>query len=442
MVQVVINLDTEDYTSPASDDSIIALAEIMRSEGVRGSFNIVAQLAVALVERGRQDVIDALKHHEINYHGNKHSWHPTHTEYTDTENWQAGYDRFMAEESSGIDIVKRVFGVDMLHASVTPGSVVSAQAIHGYVELGIPMCIASIVFNDESGGARWYCNALDIEFNGYLDSLLLHEGIQGVRNRLEEWSRLERLVLCIHPNIINHTRFWDEVNMKGENLVNWGEWIIPESRPSWQIRRFFDDFREFIRMLKRHGSFEFVTYESIWLEKKRQVKRVVTRQSLLDMLNQTSRSFFHCETDGTSYSLADLFWAAVHFLNEPNEAYAAERSIGPVFEPLGVVGRTEVAASEVMEAAMRLQGERIVPHSIDVGGKLLGPRDFMEAALQVLEGQSVAVVSPKPQMPDTYRCYGMESLSLAGEWLFPDSFKDEWVSNRLNWQSWTIRSDI
>ena len=37
------------------------------------------------------------------------------------------------------------------------------------------------------------------------------------------------------------------------------------------------------------------------------------------------------------------------------------------------------------------------------------------------------------------RCSGLENLNLSGKWIHPDSFKDDYVSERLRLQLWTLR---
>ena len=60
---MVICLDVEDYTSPASagmDDIPKWLAETMTDVGVTGSFFVIGEKARSLEARGRQDVIEAM----------------------------------------------------------------------------------------------------------------------------------------------------------------------------------------------------------------------------------------------------------------------------------------------------------------------------------------------------------------------------------------------
>ena len=76
MTEVIFSFDTEDYTNPGSDEAILRLAGALQAESIRASFNFVAALAEALVERDRYDILEALRFHEINYHSYRHSWHP------------------------------------------------------------------------------------------------------------------------------------------------------------------------------------------------------------------------------------------------------------------------------------------------------------------------------------------------------------------------------
>src|SRR5512142_2723183 len=132
MTQVLFSFDTEDYTNPGSDEAILRLAETLRAEGIRASFNLVGALAEALVARDRQDILDALRYHEINYHTYRHSWHPVPAEYSDGPDWDGPYRRLVSEEAPGIESVKRIFGRQRMFTSVPPGNCVTAQGLYAY----------------------------------------------------------------------------------------------------------------------------------------------------------------------------------------------------------------------------------------------------------------------------------------------------------------------
>lgn len=440
MTQVVFSFDTEDYVSPVSDNAILRLSAILKAEGVKGCFNVVAELAQTLVDRKRFDVIESLEGHEVDYHSYRHSWHPTIVEYSDTEIWEEGYQKFLEEESKGIQIVKNVFKRDKLWASIPPGNCISSQAIYGYVELGVNVYSGS-VFKGTSGKGIWFCNALNLENNCYIDNILHGKGLAEVGENLENWSRWDRLVICCHPNLIYHNEFWDALNFNGSNMTKWGEWTIPAQRPEHEIEKYYDDFRETIRILKDDSRFEFVTYEDIWKEQQKKGPRVIPFETLKRFLNLIKMNFFYIVHDNDSYSLADIFHATVHFLCGNQNDFPVVESVGPMYEPAGVTGTLSVSSKMINQAARQLLNHKEIPHEIYLGHVPIGPRDFMEAAIQVFEGKSEVMIYPKPQLPDISTYYRLNDFNLRNTWMYSKSFIDTWVSDRIKWQSWTIRSE-
>ncbi len=444
MVQVLLSFDTEDYTSPLSDDAIYQLAMILAGQGVRGCFNFVGELAKTLRERGRTDIFEAMKAHEIDYHSYRHTWHPTMVEYTDSEDWEAGYKRFLQEESEGAQWVKDIFGVDRLWAFVPPGNCIAPQAIYGTPELDMPIYSGSL-FKETGGAGIWYCNALNLENNFYIDHVLLTEGLEGVKSRIEEWSEWQRVIICCHPNIIPFTEYWDAVNLKGNNLVEWGAWKHPPVRPPEDVERFYADFAAAIRLIKEDGRFEFVTYEQLW-KSIPNAQRSIPLQKLKALLAKAAERFFYQVDEEGSYSLADLFLASAHYLSGRNGTYFAGKAMGPMREPAGIEVPTVVTAKAVRAAAAGLANLSEVPDRISIPDPerpdlFIGPADFIAAAAGVLDGKASVTLVPARQMPDTSGFYRFDDFQLANTWMYPENFKDRWVTRRLKWQAWTIRPE-
>ena len=108
-VYVVLWFDTEDYILPASDDAAKRLAEFLTAQGLRATFKVVGEKARVLEARHRNDVIAALKKHEIGFHSNYHSRQPTPAEYESVLDWEQGAEEFDRRERPGFDAVSRVF---------------------------------------------------------------------------------------------------------------------------------------------------------------------------------------------------------------------------------------------------------------------------------------------------------------------------------------------
>ena len=74
-------MDVEDLIDPESDDIAKICAEILLEEGVQATMCIVGEKARLLRKRRRVDVIEALSKHDIGYHTDLHSVHPTIAEF-------------------------------------------------------------------------------------------------------------------------------------------------------------------------------------------------------------------------------------------------------------------------------------------------------------------------------------------------------------------------
>src|SRR5256714_639569 len=136
-VRVILWFDTEDYLLPADDDATKRLAEMLSSKGIRATFKIVGEKARVLEKRGRNDVIAALKHHDIGYHANFHSVHPTPSEYLAEAGLLDGIAEFARREGGGAADVRRILGVPTLSCYGQPGSSWGAQAIAALKQIGV-----------------------------------------------------------------------------------------------------------------------------------------------------------------------------------------------------------------------------------------------------------------------------------------------------------------
>src|SRR6266536_5768571 len=100
-IYVTLWFDTEDYILPQSDDAAKRLAETLTRLGVRATFKVVGEKARTLERRGRHDVIAALKKHDLGFHSDFHSVHPTPSEYLADCGFIDGVAEFARREGDG-----------------------------------------------------------------------------------------------------------------------------------------------------------------------------------------------------------------------------------------------------------------------------------------------------------------------------------------------------
>src|SRR5688572_12795064 len=136
-IDVTLWFDTEDYLLPASDDAAKRVADLLTERKVRATFKVVGEKARTLEKRNRTDVIAALKRHDIGYHSNYHSVHPTPAEYLAECALLDGIDEFVRREGPGAADVRRIFGVETLACYGQPGSSWGPQTIAGLKQIGV-----------------------------------------------------------------------------------------------------------------------------------------------------------------------------------------------------------------------------------------------------------------------------------------------------------------
>ena len=134
--KVAFFFDTEDFIQPRSADAIRDIANILRSEGVRGHFAMIGYLGKKLVDWRRTDVLDALKHHLIGTQTLYHSLHPNITEYTDIEDYSRARELAMRDECRGIGMLQAATGHEKMWCSVLPGNGNTVVALYLYADIG------------------------------------------------------------------------------------------------------------------------------------------------------------------------------------------------------------------------------------------------------------------------------------------------------------------
>jgi hypothetical protein len=108
---VFICFDTEDPINPEADDVLLRLAQTYDRAGVPACFFMVGEKARVLRARGRKDVLDALRKHEIDYHGNHWFEFPEPAlVYGNRDPWDDAVRKGLEYEAPGIQDVAEITG--------------------------------------------------------------------------------------------------------------------------------------------------------------------------------------------------------------------------------------------------------------------------------------------------------------------------------------------
>ena len=446
MTDLVFSFDTEDLANIAGFDGILRTAEILRKHNVRGCFQIVGRLAELLEKHGRQDVIDALKYHEIDTHSLGHSLHPTINECTDLENFDEAFDLLLAREKECEDILKRIFGVEKLRSACPPGNSVSYVAHYVYHHMGIPVYAGDELAGKKLPVPAWYCNLLCTNYDLNLEGFLLKrdEKLVPIRPRTEEEIRAkfdevaatkDFFVCYHHPSMCMYSQYWDLVNCYGENAPE-GQWRESKKNPPEMIEAYYRNFDFLVGMLKADPRFRITTYEKLADRYGNPVRKI--RLKDLPALKAQLDEDFHPVTLPHSYCIADIFHACRAFLCGAEE-YICGDVRGFLEDPFAITAPTTVTKDELIQSAKRIPAEGWLPRSVIVGSSILGAADWLRAALAALCGEETVTVAPAGWQIDLDQFPRLRDLNLKQTWVDVKDMMDNHVSRRNRLQSWTIR---
>src|SRR6185503_10069938 len=275
-VDVILWFDTEDYLLLADDDASKRLAEMLTERKIRATFKMVGEKARVLEQRKRRDVIAALKKHDIGYHSDFHSVHPTPSEYLADCGLLDGIAEFARREGDGAADVRRIFGVKTLSCYGQPGSSWGPQTMAALKQIGVaPSGVGCYVDEGSHVGLNnkpfWYANTLTVysmgRGRGYT-RMDLHDAsavepakkeVSEMAKRLGEKDGGGLISIFYHPCEWVHQQFWDGVNFsRGANPPR-EEWKPPPQRTAEETEGAFRRFGEYVDHIKSIPGLRFVT---------------------------------------------------------------------------------------------------------------------------------------------------------------------------------------
>ncbi len=441
--KIMFCYDTEDFTTVESTEAAAKMADILTEEGCKGSFMTVGRVAQELIKSKRFDLIDRLNRHEIDFHTKDHTVHPTLIEYTDIEDFNRAAGRLLKEECEGMGMVKAVFGNENFYAAVPPGPSRSYAAMIIYNELGIPVYADSVLPTKE-GKDIFYCGALQLDYTVWFEGDIFdrYSGDDSIIDELKDrLATREKAIIYDHPNRFIFDEFWDAVNYNKENLCEYGKWTPCHRRSDEDIEKYFDLYRRLIRSIKNDSRFEITTPGEYWESIKDKQNRTV-RKSDIPAIKAALEADFAPVSNPVSLSISEIFDAALNFLAGAEE-YEVKRVYGFLKSPAGISENTVVKSSAIKEAASNIlrpdEGPFFIPEEVRVGDKLLGAADFLFAMLETLCGKEDIVLTPRPQLNSLDDFPELRDLNYKGTWIYSDSLMDDYLSDRLRLQCWTLR---
>jgi hypothetical protein len=393
-VYVTLWFDTEDYILPQSDDAAKRLAEMLTRLGIKATFKIVGEKARVLEQRGRKDVITTLKKHEIGYHSNYHSIHPTPAEYLQNAEWDEGVAEFHRREISGVKDIQRIFGVTP-SCYGQPGSSWGPQSYPALRQMGINVYLdeASHVGIDDQ--PFYYGGMLNIfKMRSSVCRMELFEENSVTKGKAGFSAAYEKLrakgggtiSIYYHPCEWVHQEFWDGVNFsRGANPLR-QDWKHPRTRTSEETEKAFRGFEEYVRFIKAQPGVQYVTASEL---QKIYEDRAKTRKlsfGELELLSQSLKKEISFQTiNELTLSAADCFYLLSEYVLSSYAKPPAELPIlsGPArqFVPSFLQTPKSVKYQDFMVAVDKVRAYYLstnrIPSEVFIGSVRISPQDYL-----------------------------------------------------------------
>jgi len=467
-VYVYIWFDIEDYVTEEADNLPLVALSILDRHGARATCKMVAEKVRVLLERDRSDVIAAISAHDVGYHLDTHSRHPTVYEYLADKDTLDGAREFEERERVGLGVVEKTFG----RSSSCFGHPGPAWGPHYYPamqSMGIPVYLDETPIVNLGNQPYWYCGVLNL--NGANENFVkfdytfespngikkLKEQFEEIHGRLEKDGRGGCISFLFHLHTAINKEFWDAVNFAhGQNRTK-EEYVRPSPQPPEVTERAWRDFDEMIGFMSSFDDVRFITASDarkIYGRRRPSYDRRLV-ESVLDKLGKDVK-YVGVMDDFASPS--ELFYVIVKCLSSISRTGKLPVSIRPR-EPLGPAATRDpsppqrVDVRELISVCVRLAAEMDstgrLPSQVRLGdGVELSTSDFMMTSAKIL--RSFLAGKPLPAATGVVRSKFLQSRLVDAEafrtacrWaVLPEGFTAPRILQEITLQTWTLRPAV
>ena len=461
-IYVILWFDTEDYILPADDDAALHLADFLTHEHVKATFKVVGEKARTLERRGRSDVIEALKKHEIGYHSNFHSVQPTPAVYLNALGWDDGVAEFDRRERPGFDDVKRIFGTPPTCYG-QPGSSWAPQTIAAMKQWGMQVYLDAGRHVSLDGKPFYYCGLLNIyqiahtprtDLNGPDDLDQAEKKFSAARKELlEQGGGL--VSIYYHPCEFVHKEFWDGVNFRNGANPPREKWKLPAAKTPEEKRIAYEVFESYVRFMKHFDDVKFITAsEAVRLYADGARGRTWKTDDVKEVAKGVGDEPGFQRHKGYSLSAGEVFAILCRYVTEraagreapvieyPNSPYGPSSPPVPLESSITTEGEQFLRTVADVNDSIRTHGR--IPSAVWLGSQAVPPEAFLRSlalvALDMADGKPVPEkIEIKPAKLASAKNVADDNVNLWKWVIFPPNFHAPNVMEVAKRQAWTLK---
>ncbi len=462
-VYVILWFDTEDYLLPADDDAALHLADFLTREEIRATFKVVGEKARTLERRKRDDVIAALKRHEIGFHSNWHSVQPSPAMYLSTLGWDEGVAEFDRREGKGRDDVQRIFG-QAPTCYGQPGSSWGPQSYGAMKKWGMGVYLDAGKHVGLDGKPCYYGGALNL-YN--LDHILRTDltSLEKEQAAEDKFTEARKALLAegggivsiyYHPCEFVHKEFWDGVNFKRGANPPREQWKLPAQKSPEETKTAYECFETWIRFIRRFPEVQFITAsEAAKLYRDKARGRRFTAAEIKAIAGAVGDEIDFQRNKDYTLSASEVF----ALLND----YVAERAAGrepdglelkdtpfgptgdsPTLADAGVTTDWSQFGRTAADVADFVRKQHRVPGTVWLGSTPVSPEAYLRAlaavARDLADGKKPPeTVELKPTPVAAAKYVSADDPKLWGWVIFPPGFHAPEMMQLAKRQAWTLK---
>ena len=463
-VYVLLWFDTEDYILPQSDDAAKRIAVFLTQQGIPATFKVVGEKARTLERRQRQDVISALAQHEIGYHSNTHSQHPTVAEYESNLDWDEGVEEFARRERPGFDDVARIFRKSPLSYG-QPGVSWAPQAFPALQKWGVRVYLDEGQQVGLRGRPFWYGGILNI-FNtrdaGQLRPDATWSNLDDTKTRFQDiyvglTSRKTGGVVSIyfHPCEFVEKEFWDAVNFRDGANPPSSQWKQPGLRTPEDTEKAFQYFEGLVAFLKSFSRVQFLTASGaadVFRDRAR--NHVFTTQEVGTIAGQVDSEVSFQKGDNLDLSASEVFYIVNKYLGAMIERHGTESLLlartpyGPASAPQPLLAKITLPWAQVAQTVLDVQDELDktgrIPTAIWFGSQSVPPESYLVGIAQAAQTLQQKATFPNdvtfaPARLAAADYVADDSPDLWAWVIFPHGFHAPKLMSLAKLQAWTLK---
>ncbi len=465
-VYVTLWFDTEDYVLPQSDNAAKRLAEMLTRMGVKATFKIVGEKARVLEQRGRKDVIAALKKHEIGYHSNLHSGQPTPAVYLQHAGWEDGSAEFYRREVQGVRDIERIFGVTPICYG-QPGSSWGPQSYPALKKMGVSMYLDEanqVGINEQPFYYGGMLNVFKMRSTVVRMDLGKADNLTTAQAKFQQTAeKLRRqgggtISIYYHPCEFIHREFWDGVNFRHGANPPRSEWKLPPVQTAEEIERNFRDFEQYVQFIQKQSGVRFVHCADLMkLYEDRALTFNFTPKEIAAIAEAVQKEIGFQQMNGFMLSAADGFSllteAYLSMLDGKRQPLKLKPLYGPArtFSPSVGGGKPATVrliefSETVRDVARFLQAHGRMPDEIWIGAQSISPQDYLATLGAVIEhwkgddGNSMVTLRAAKFIADAH--VAEDSPRLWGWVIFPEGFHAPKIMEMARLQAWTLKPAV